>query len=205
MSEWLTDEARAALNLIQEPHAERKRYTVQKVAWATVNGIVLEGKVSFAEDAAFNVRNEKGKRDPGLCARSVWYRAGTGWRDLPDVATALIACKEAARVWRSASVESEQIKAWERVQLKLAEEAPDAIVGGLITLISDGSARGDHRLAAIDRMAQFAFPDLAGRIPDSGGEGGGDHVLHLEIGQLDAPLMEAMNRDDGDAGDDNAE
>lgn len=200
MSEWLTDEARAALNLIQEPHAERKRYTVQRVAWGQVNGVMLDGKISFAEDAVFNVRNEKGKRDPGLCARSVWYRSTTGWRDLPDVATALIACKEAARVWRSAFVEREQIKAWERVQLRLAEEAPDAIVDGLTGLISDSSARGDHRLAAIDRMSQFAFPDLAGRIPDSGGEGGGDHVLHLEIGQIDAALMGAMD-DDSDAGD----
>lgn len=162
---WITAEAQQALDAIQEPHVVRKRYTVQRVAWVMTTGLMVNGELSFAEDAVFKVRDVHGKRDKQLCARSVWYRKDTGWRFLPDVATALTACLTAAAEWKQDTVQRAQIAAWEKTQLLLAEKAPEAIVNGLTGLIVDSTVRGDHRLAAVDRLAQFTFPDLAARIP----------------------------------------
>lgn len=203
---WLTEEAQAALDALGEPHVEKKRYTVRAIAWAMINGEVLtDGKTSYAEDAVFKRRilSARGKlrRDPGLCARSVWYRGTTGWRFLDEVQAALQACLAAARAWKSATVQRAQVTAWEKAQLLLAERAPEAIVNGLTGLIADTSARGDHRLAAVDRLAQFAFPELAGRIP--AGQAGlpvdvnGEQTLHIEFGTVDAALVEAITTESG--------
>lgn len=184
---WITDAAQQALDAIQEPHVERKRYTVQRVAWVMTTGIMLNGELSFAEDAVFKVRDTQGKRDRQLCARSVWYRSETGWKFLPDVAAALSACLAAARAWKAATVERAQIAAWEKMQLLLAEKAPDAIVNGLTGLIEDKTVRGDHRLAAVDRLTQFSFPDLAARIP-------GERAALMEVQGLDALIDAELAR-----------
>jgi len=199
---WLTDEAQQALDAIQEPHAERKRYTVQRVAWAMTTGVLVNGEISFAEDALFKVRDAQGKRDRQLCARSVWYRKDTGWRFLPDVAAAMMVCLKAASEWKQATVQRAQIAAWEKTQLLLAEKAPEAIVVGLTGLIADSTARGDHRLAAVDRLAQFAFPELAARIPASAGalpvEVSGEQVIRFDFSQADDEQVAAIAGDDPD-------
>jgi len=187
MMGWITDEAQRALAAIQEPHVERKRYTVQRIAWVMITGVMVNGDLSFAEDAIFRVRDAQGKRDRQICARSVWYRRETGWRFLPDVAAALSACLQAAAEWKQNTVQRAQIAAWEKGQLLLAEKAPDAIVNGLTGLIEDRSVRGDHRLAAVDRLTQFSFPDLAARIP-------GERAALMEVQGLDALIDAELAR-----------
>lgn len=127
------------------------RYTVRRVAWA----IEIE---QIGEEPVFS----RGPRDPALCSRAIWYGK---WRQRDDVKAALAACREALKAWRDAEVERSETEALRRVRLLLAEKAPETIVAGLTGIINDSTARGDHRLAAVDRLTQLALPDLAVRIP----------------------------------------
>jgi len=165
----MTDQVRAALAAIDPTHrhVERMRYTVRRVAWS----IEVE---RAGEEVVFT----REPRDPQLCSRTIWYGK---WRKRPDVQAALTACREALRGWRDAEVERAETEALRRVRLMLSEKAPEAIIDGLMGIINDGTARGDHRLAAVDRLTQLAVPELAARIP---------------VNQASAVAVEVRNLDD---------
>jgi len=166
----MTDQVRAALAAIDPTHrhVERMRYTVRRVAWS----IEVE---RAGEEVVFT----REPRDPQLCSRTIWYGK---WRKRPDVQAALTACREALRGWRDAEVERAETEALRRVRLMLSEKAPEAIVDGLMGIINDGTARGDHRLAAVDRLTQLAVPELAARIPMNQA---GAVAVEVEVRNLD--------------------
>jgi hypothetical protein len=142
--QWLTDEILGLLRAIKQPHAEKKRRTVIKLAFARANQQPLA--TVFMQ--------------PDVCAERIWWQK---WQHLPDVKAAFEACYKRALDW--ADQETASLEAFYRRQrrqstAKYAAQAPAA----LAAVMAGAEQRGADRISAADMLMRWAEPDTGAKL-----------------------------------------
>lgn len=187
--EWWTVEVAQALNAIRGHEAARKRRTVLALAFAVARGESQESVWAA--------------NDPEVCSRTTWYEK---WKHQPDVVRALTICAERAMAWRDEETARMEALSLQQVRRGLAEDAKRAIVGGLMGIISDANARGDHRLAAIRQFTALWNEEFAARFQDERGalpvevQGMPEQVVKFDLSTLPIELLRAIADEDPDGG-----
>ena len=141
---WLTLEALAALRLIGNPHAAKKRVTV----------------ILLATAAASDTPMARVFEDQRACAERIWYQK---WQDVPEIKEALRLCTAAALDSRDAETARIEGQALHERRRAIAEGSVDAVTGLRMTALQTRARDGTEASKVLLRLVD---KDLAERLSE---------------------------------------
>lgn len=190
---WLDDHCRQLLRAIRDPERAKKRRTVIELASACANQIPFT----------------KVFERPDCCNANTWYgdnrtlHTGArkpGWKDLPDVAAAVEACRERAlddADEQTAALEAHYTRARRQAIARYAAEAPVA----LASVMAAPAQRGADRINAALALIKLADPDTRDMPNPQPPADAPTQTVTVEAGRLDELIYKALYPDPGPATD----
>ena len=190
--DWQTDDIRAALAAIPNPHRGKRRTTAILVGFAQADNTAL--------DVIF-VRSD-------TCARSIWYgetrangKVKRGWRDVPEIAAAVKMIEKRALEWNDEQTLRIQTAARTERQRDIAISSVKAGTL-LLSVAADKAQRGADRINAVKTLVALADPDTsaAAAMPVSGASVE-QSMNFSELGDDDLRALLAKGRGEGTSGE----